>query len=256
MAKCVRVLSKVIRHGMSLWRNLGDCLRTTRKEKVTTMQKEFYVACSISGTFCFITANKKFEVEKVPGNGEPITLDELQFTASRPRVGTSLRGAIKLLWPELNDPDGSAPTNAAHILAKFHELREAGWQVDDKAFISKHNLGGGATQNVASAPVVSQQSEFGVARLGTAQMAVLRYLRDHGNFPVTVGDLFVDGHVKSMDTLVSLHGRELIVLSEDRKQILELKLPTPAAETPPAESVVKEIPPVADPPSATDIATE
>jgi len=207
---------------------------------------EFYVACSITGSNCFITANKQFEIDKVPGYGEPIVLDEWEFTASRPRMGSSLRGATKLLWPELNDPDGTAPTNAAHILAKFHELRGNGWNVDDAAFISKHKLGEGAVQTANS--IQSQKDEFGVTqRLGSAQVTALRYLRDQSNFPVAVVDLFVGGHIKTLGILTGLHDRGLIVLSEDRKQILELKLPTPVAETPPVEPP-PETPPVADTP--------
>lgn len=100
---------------------------------------EFYVAFSINKSVCFITANKTIPVmNNVPlGLGQEIIIDHLQFTISKPRMGNSLRNATKLLWWELNDPDGKPSSNPQYIDTKFEELRALGWQIDNKQFRAK-----------------------------------------------------------------------------------------------------------------------
>lgn len=100
---------------------------------------EFYVAYSIHGSNCFITANKTIPVMNnvTLERDQEIIIDHLQFTITRSRVGTSLRNATKLLWSELNDSDNIPSTDPRHIDEKFEQLRALGWRIDNKQFRAK-----------------------------------------------------------------------------------------------------------------------
>jgi len=116
------------------------------------MQHEFYVSFSIHGTNTFITANKKVEVSKTTySNEEPITIDRLKFTTTRPREGNSLRGATKLNTTELMS--GTRPLSDPKAIHEFFmKLRSLKWNVEAGKFEKKH----GITPVVVQEPAVTE----------------------------------------------------------------------------------------------------
>lgn len=98
--------------------------------------QEVYVAFSIHGSHCFITANKT--VPKADVSGSSIKIDGFSFSKGRSR-DKPLRGAVKLLWSALEDK--SQPlTDPKRIYEAFQKLAKAGWTVNDADFVKKHKL--------------------------------------------------------------------------------------------------------------------
>lgn len=106
--------------------------------KAKSKASEYYVAFSIHGSYCFITAN--IVPDRVTESGSKVSIGDFSFTRGRSRDGSNLRGAQKLLSDALLDGKKKPLTNARDIHAFFMRLRDAGWTVDDKAFIAKHGL--------------------------------------------------------------------------------------------------------------------
>jgi hypothetical protein len=207
------------------------------------MQTEVYVAMSIHGSNCFITANKTIEMEARPSFGQAIEIDGWQFSASAPRDGnTSIRGAQKLIWPALNEGSSGTPShNPEYILGRFHELRDKGWHVDDARFITRHKIG--QPQKSASADTVravqpktgyaAQRAEFGIDCLSPQQVELIRWLKSQ-TLPVSVGDPITERVITSLACVDSLAARGVLLLSEDKKQITEFKLPDLEVQPEPA----------------------
>lgn len=107
------------------------------QSNVTTMapkgeEVHFYVAKSIPGTNCFITANVNRQVPTRPRFRDRITVDGLAFVVSQPRQGRSENNGIKLMHDDLNTND------PVEILAFFEKLRGLSWNIRDAGFQQRH----------------------------------------------------------------------------------------------------------------------
>lgn len=93
-----------------------------------------YIAFSIAGSNCFITASK---TGQTPEELAAILLDKdfEQVVSRRTDVKPT---DVKLKWAKLNKKDGTPTISRTLALQRFAELAKAGWTVDKSAFVAKH----------------------------------------------------------------------------------------------------------------------
>jgi len=103
---------------------------------------KFYVAYSINGTNCFITAKINTKNVKVkPVKNEPIKykIGSFEFTqANSRRPDYKLEDGIKLHSNRLLTKSGKPLHSAPMVVKFFNELEAEGWIVDKAFFVFNH----------------------------------------------------------------------------------------------------------------------
>lgn len=90
----------------------------------------YYIAFSIAGSNCFITANKTAEALTDLGPG-------LTTAPSRNPHYNPYKG-IKLHYSKLLTKKGNPLRSPLLVMKVFNELKAQGWTVDSKLFVRKH----------------------------------------------------------------------------------------------------------------------
>lgn len=103
---------------------------------------KFYLAYSIHGTNCFITAKKEVNHIKldVPGKESvEIKIGKFSFTTIKSRrPGYKLEDGIKLHSSRLLTKNGQPLKSPAMVVKFFNELAADGWEVDKAFFVHNH----------------------------------------------------------------------------------------------------------------------
>lgn len=94
------------------------------------MKQKYYIAVSIHGTNCFITANKTVSDVKQLGSGFTVV-------ASR-RPDYKSEDGIKLHYDQLMTKAGKPLRCPIRILSVFNALEKVGWEVNKASFVKKH----------------------------------------------------------------------------------------------------------------------
>lgn len=103
---------------------------------------KFYLAYSIHGTNCFVTAKKEMNHIKINvGSKAPVEVKIGAFyftTAKSRRSDYKLEDGIKLHSSRLLTKNGQPLKSPAMIVKFFNELAADGWEVDKAFFVHNH----------------------------------------------------------------------------------------------------------------------
>lgn len=95
------------------------------------MKTLFYIAFSIHGSKCFISASKKEDPANIFASGFVLA------TSRRPNYQTS--DGVKLHHRDLLNKDDTPTVSAPKALRFFNRLEKEGWKIEGKdRFIKKH----------------------------------------------------------------------------------------------------------------------
>lgn len=97
---------------------------------------EYYIAFSIHGTNCFISANKTCSPST---DGKTVIIDDEKFTIGKSRRDNFSAGKeCKLIHADLSNKDGKPTRCPKKVMKFFNKLKSKGWNVSSDDFVKKH----------------------------------------------------------------------------------------------------------------------
>lgn len=101
-------------------------------------EMQVYVAFSIHGTNCFITANKNFPYGNWKIVDDDLGEDQYEIVQSRDFSNRAQPRTFKVQLTQLNTKSGNPLRSPSWIANRFSQLEEKGWIVDREKFFALH----------------------------------------------------------------------------------------------------------------------